>query len=96
MRESKGYGEMAPDGEILEAQSQLARTEGLFVEPAAAVPLACLKKMLENGVVASHERVVLVVTGSGLKDIDAAMTSIGKPVELSSLDEMAGFMGNKG
>ncbi len=96
LRESKGYGEMAPDDEILEAQSQLARTEGLFVEPAAAVPLACLKKMLADGVVASHERVVLVVTGSGLKDIDAAMTSIGKPVELSSLDEMAGFMGTKG
>jgi len=96
LRESKGYGEMAPDDEILEAQSQLARTEGLFVEPAAAVPLACLKKMLADGVVTSHERVVLVVTGSGLKDIDAAMTSIGKPVELSSLDEMAGFMGKKG
>ena len=96
LRESKGYVEMAPDDEILEAQSQLARTEGLFVEPAAAVPLACLKKMLADGVVASDERVVLVVTGSGLKDIDAAMTSIGKPVELSSIDEMAGFMGNKG
>ncbi len=96
LRESKGYVEMAPDDEILEAQSQLARTEGLFVEPAAAVPLACLKKMLADGVVASDERVVLVVTGSGLKDIDAAMTSIGKPVELSSLDEMAGFMGTKG
>jgi len=84
---------MASDEEILVAQGQLARAEGLFVEPAAAVPLACLKRMLDNGVVAGDERVVLVVTGSGLKEIDAALTSVGRPVELSSLDEMAGFMG---
>lgn len=93
LRESRGSGEMASDEEILEAQGQLARAEGLFVEPAAAVPLACLKRMLADGVVASDERVVLMLTGSGLKDIDAALTSVGKPVELSSLDDMAGFMG---
>ena len=93
LRESGGYGEMASDEEILVAQGQLARSEGLFVEPAAAVPLACLKRMLVDGVVAGDERVVLVVTGSGLKDIDAALISVGRPVELSSLDEMAGFMG---
>ena len=93
LRESRGYVEMASDEEILGAQGQLARSEGLFVEPAAAVPLACLKRMLEDGVVAGDERVVLVVTGSGLKDIDAALTSVGRPVDLSSLDEMAGFMG---
>jgi threonine synthase len=96
LNESRGYGEMATDDEILEAQRLLAGTEGLFVEPAAAVPLACLRKMLADGIVAGDERVVLVVTGSGLKDIDAAMTSIGRPVELSSLNEMAGFMGMKG
>jgi threonine synthase len=49
--------------------------------------------MLAEGVVAGGERVVLVLTGSGLKDIDAALTSVGSPVELSSLDDMAGFMG---
>jgi threonine synthase len=93
LRGSRGYGEMASDEEILEAQGQLAKAEGLFVEPAAAVPLACLKRMLAEGVVAGGERVVLVLTGSGLKDIDAALTSVGSPVELSSLDDMAGFMG---
>ena len=93
LRESRGCGEMASDEEILEAQGQLARAEGLFVEPAAAVPLACLKRMLADGVVAGDERVVLVLTGSGLKDVDAALTSVGGPVELSSLGEIAGFMG---
>ena len=95
LRESRGCGEMASDEEILEAQGQLARAEGLFVEPAAAVPLACLKKMLADGVVAGDERVVLILTGSGLKDIDAVLTSVGRPVELSSLGEMAGFMGSR-
>jgi threonine synthase len=95
LKESRGYGQMVSDEEILEAQRLLASAEGLFVEPAAAVPLACLRRLLADDVVACDERVVLVVTGSGLKDIDAAMTCIGRPVELSSLDEMAGFMGMK-
>jgi threonine synthase len=69
LKKSQGYGEMVSDEEILEAQRLLARVEGLFVEPAAAVPLAWLKRMLSDGVVTRNERVVLLVTGSGLKDI---------------------------
>jgi threonine synthase len=60
----------ATDAEILDAQRRLAASEGLFVEPASAAPLAGLRKLVEAGVVDGSERVVLVATGNGLKDPD--------------------------
>ncbi len=64
IRDSRGTIETVTDREILEAQRWLARTEGLFVEPASAAPIAFLRregKRLKGTVVA-------VATGHGLKD----------------------------
>jgi threonine synthase len=58
------------DDEILQAQHRLARLTGLFAEPAAAAALAGLERMRRE--IPEEATVVLVVTGSGLKDIDAA------------------------
>jgi threonine synthase len=49
----------------------LARTEGIFGETAAGVTIASLKKLAQEGVVRADERVVVYVTGHGLKTIDA-------------------------
>jgi len=70
IRETGGAITTATDAEILDAQRLLAAREGIFVEPASAAPLAGLKRMVEAGVVAPSERVVLVATGNGLKDPD--------------------------
>ena len=70
VRDTGGALTHVPDGEILDAQRRMAATEGLFVEPASAAPLAGLKAMVDEGTVARSESVVLVATGNGLKDTD--------------------------
>jgi len=82
VRASGGAGVLVSDDEILDAMDRLARTSGVFAEPAAAAALAGLLVALEDGLVARDERAVLLVTGTGLKDVPAAMrrVSIPKPV----------------
>jgi len=67
LTDSGGDAGMVSDEEILDAQRLLARTEGLFVEPASATPIALLRKFALKDV----KRVVCVTTGHGLKDPDA-------------------------
>jgi threonine synthase len=82
VRASGGAGVLVSDEQILDAMDRLARTTGVFAEPAAAAALAGLLTALEEGLVARDERAVLLVTGTGLKDVPAAMrrVSIPKPV----------------
>jgi len=66
VRESGGAA-----GVVSELEIELARTtisqRGLFVEPTSAVPLAALRRLLERGMLAEDERVLVPLTGSGLK-----------------------------
>lgn len=59
------------DDEIVEGMALLARTEGIFAETAGGVTIAGLKRLAESGVVRSDERVVVYITGHGLKTLDA-------------------------
>ena len=59
------------DAEILDGIRLLARTEGIFAETAGGVTIATLAKLAAEGVVRSDERVVALVTGLGLKTIEA-------------------------
>jgi len=68
MRENRGICIAVSDGEILQAQKSLAET-GIFAQPAAAVPLAAVKKLGEEKVLNEKAKVVCVVTGNGLKDM---------------------------
>ncbi len=68
-----------PDEEILAAIPEVAQACGVFPEPAAAAPWAGVKQMIRDGRIASDERVVCVVSGSGLKDVTNAGTVIGEP-----------------
>lgn len=65
--ESQGAIEAVTDEEILEAYLYLAREEGVFVEPASAASLAGVWRMLRDGRL-KEARVVLTLTGHGLKD----------------------------
>jgi threonine synthase len=51
----------------------LARSEGIFCEPASAASIAGLIKSLKAGKIAADARVVCVLTGNGLKDPDSAL-----------------------
>ena len=78
--ESEGLIDSVTDGEILTAQRWLASSEGIFAEPASAASLAVLAKSVRNGAVAPGASVVCVLTGSGLKDPDAARKDMIAPV----------------
>lgn len=64
------------DEAILAAIPVLASTTGVFAEPAAAASWAGVERAFEVGAVEPGERVVVLSTGSGLKDIPAAMRSV--------------------
>ncbi|HXG91013.1 MAG TPA: threonine synthase [Blastocatellia bacterium] len=82
IRESKGCGVKVSDEEIIASISELARTTGVFVEPAAAAPFAGFKKMQSSGAIKSDERVLLMLTGNGLKDIETARRSVREPLRI--------------
>jgi len=69
VREVKGEFVSVSDKEILESVAIIGKTEGLFVEPGAAASLAGLKRLIDDGKVKADQKVVIVVTGSGLKDV---------------------------
>ena len=80
--ESGGMIAAVTDTEILSAQVQLASSEGLFAEPASAAPLALLFRLVREGKIAKDATTVVVLTGSGLKDPDAALKNVEPPIEL--------------
>jgi threonine synthase len=95
IKESGGTAETVTDEEILDAQKMLARSEGLFVEPASASSIAGLKKLFEMGKIGKDEVVVCVTTGHGLKDPDIAIKISEKPsevdAEIGSIENLLGL-----
>jgi threonine synthase len=70
-RRSSGSIDSVTDEEIREGIRLLAQTTGIFTETAGGVTTAVLRKLAERGDIASDERVVAVITGDGLKTLDA-------------------------
>lgn len=73
IEESNGKIDKVTDEEILEAYMAVARTEGLFVEPASAAALAGVAKAAKAGLIAEGSLVVATMTGHGLKDPECAL-----------------------
>jgi threonine synthase len=70
-RRSGGVVAAVSDEEILDAIGLLARTEGIFAETAGGVTVATLAKLASEGVVRADECVVAIVSGHGLKTVEA-------------------------
>ncbi len=79
VRETKGQFITVSDEEILEAMRVLGRQAGVFGEPAGVTGFAGLLKMLRQGRLDPGERIVVLVTGNGLKDVGSAMRAAHKP-----------------
>ena len=73
LRASKGMAVVVSDEEILEAMKLLGQTTGIFGEPPGVVSLAALLRLHVEKNISTKERVVLMVTGTGLKDVDSAL-----------------------
>jgi threonine synthase len=69
VRESRGGGVAVTDGEILRAQEELARAEGIFACPEGAATLAGLLRWVDEKKVEAGERILLLNTGSGVKTL---------------------------
>ena len=82
VRETNGAYITVSDDEVLASMRQLAREEGVFAEPAGATGFAGLVKAVRNKLINHDERVVVVVTGNGLKDVVSAMRATGKAPEI--------------
>lgn len=74
--QSGGVIAAVSDDEILEAYRLLSSREGLFGEPASAASLAGLIKSAREGLDLAGRRVVCIITGTGLKDPDLAVSSV--------------------
>jgi threonine synthase len=83
IRRSGGAGIAVSDDEIKAAQLALAREEGLYVEPSSAAALAGLIRLRAQGVVGDGERVVLMLTGSGIKATEVASGYVPAPGRFS-------------
>lgn len=77
--ESEGFSLQVSDSEILSAQALLAGSTGIFAEPAAAAALAGITKAVKAGKIRTDKQVVQLVTGHGLKDVDAPMKALKLP-----------------
>ena len=93
IRRSGGSGATASDEEILDAIQLLARTEGIFTEPAGGTTLAVAVKLIRDGTIPSDESTVVCITGNGYKTTDVIAPRLEKPTPLGrSLREFESFM----
>jgi len=86
LRERGGTAIAVPDEEVIAAQRDLARMEGILAEPAGAIGLAALRRLIKIGKVDKDERVVVIVSGSGFKDPGDGDKLIDKPVTVNIED----------
>ena len=78
IRKSGGTAVTVSDNEILSAIPELARSSGVFGEPAGVTGFAGFRKMALAGETGQDETIAVVVTGNGLKDIESAKRSVGQ------------------
>lgn len=84
--ESGGLIDKVTDEEILEAYSYLAKSEGIFAEPASCAPIAGVIKKYKEGLFKEGDTVVCILTGNGLKDPDTAIKLGGSSVKTVDAD----------
>jgi threonine synthase len=77
VRRTGGAIEDVTDDEVVAGIRLLARTEGVFAETAGGVTVACARKLLETGRLDPDAETVLLITGDGLKTLDAISDHVG-------------------
>ena len=76
LKQYNGFAEDPTDEEIIDAILLLAKTEGIFTEPAGGVAIATLKRLIDDGKIDREEEIVCYVTGNGLKTTEAIIDAI--------------------
>ncbi|HMY71934.1 MAG TPA: threonine synthase, partial [Blastocatellia bacterium] len=88
-----GWSEDVTDAEIIAAMKLLAETEGIFTETAGGTTVAVTKKLIEQGRLTAKDRIVIAITGNGLKTQEALTLEDLKSIEpkLSAFENAAGI-----
>lgn len=76
---TNGYAIAVTDNEILAAQHRMAKEEGIFAESSAAATVAGLQKLIDQGKIEAHKKVLCILTGDGLKDPQVVLKAAIKP-----------------
>jgi threonine synthase len=95
IREASGVLVTASDEQILGAM-RLAGEHGVFAEPAAAAAMAGVVSAIESKTIAASDRVLVMITGSGLKDTKNAIRAAGRPIEIAPTVEDVAANLNRG
>ena len=82
VKETGGSGAMVSDEEILDAVTLLARTEGIFTEPAGGTTLAATRALIKRGVIKPNESVVVCITGNGYKTAEVMYDRVARPTQI--------------
>ena len=82
VNETGGAGAMVSDEDILDAVQLLARTEGIFTEPAGGTTVAATRALVKRGVIRPGESVVICITGNGYKTADVMFDRVAKPTQI--------------
>ena len=96
VKESNGHIGKVTDEEILSSYKLVARSEGIFAEPACAAPLAGLIHCIRDGKIPIGSKIVVTLTGHGLKDPDNAINVAGAepkviPPDLDAVKRVLGI-----
>jgi threonine synthase len=83
VRTTGGSGTAVSDEQIVDAIRLLAETEGIFTEPAGGTTLAGTIDLIQRGVIARNESVVVCVTGNGYKTAEVLNGHLAEPIRLS-------------
>ncbi|MHB2021370.1 MAG: threonine synthase [Candidatus Xenobia bacterium] len=97
IRESGGWAAAASDDEIIAAIRLLARTEGIFTEPAGGTTLAAAIKLIKSGRIPADESICVCITGNGLKSIEAVHEGVDEiPVIGPKIGDLEALLGGVG
>ncbi len=90
VRKSHGAYVCVSDEAILSAMALLGKTEGIFGEPAGVTGVAGIIEAKSLGIIGDEDKVVVIVTGNGLKDVKNGMKAAGAPIKIKP--ELASFI----
>ncbi|HKJ96660.1 MAG TPA: pyridoxal-phosphate dependent enzyme [Thermoplasmataceae archaeon] len=86
---SGGFGITVTDAEIMDAQKEIAKREGIFSEMSSATALAAVKRAISDGRIRGDETVSAMITGNGFKDYVPRFTSAEQVTLMNSVDELS-------
>lgn len=92
VKETRGFGVSVSDQQILDAQREIARADGIFCETSSAVAIAAMRRALDEGRVDRDQTLAAILTGGGLKDYDSSSLKISELPVAPTVSDLSSVM----